>query len=335
MGKDIRPAMRKRLPYKHILSLSAILTVQLLTTCVIVAQESFEIGGLAGAPMRMGFGARGMAMANAMSASRGEDANGYYNPAAVPFQVHPTAVLSAGLLPFDRHLNFASYSQSIKPTGGFSLALINSGVSQIQGRSLDGVPTEMYSTSENEFLFTFGTKVRPDFAIGVSAKILYYSLFESVKSTTVGFDLGILYTPAEEWAIGVVVADINAKYKWDTSQLYGNDGNTTIDRFPLRRKIAVCYSPGFVKGRIAGEVEWLGPVLLTRIGAEIALHEILALRGGIDQISFDGSITAKPSIGLSLQTSIGNLTPTVDYGYILEPYGTGGIHMLSVRMSFQ
>ena len=276
-----------------------------------------------------------MAMANSLSALAGDDATGYYNPAVVPFQLRPSAMISASLLPLDRSLNFASYTQSLKPTGGFSLALINAGVSRIEGRNHDGLPTETYSTSENEFLFTFGTKLRPGFAIGVTAKILYYSLFEGVKSTTVGFDLGLLYVPAKEWSIGIVVADINSKYKWDTSQLYGNDGNTTIDRFPLRRKVALCYSPSYIPGRVAGEVEWVGSVLISRIGAEIPLHESFTVRGGVDQIDFGGNITAKPSLGFSLRTAVASWHPTFDYGYVLEPYASGGIHILSLRVSFQ
>ena len=299
------------------------------------AQNNYALGGLAGAAMRLGAGARGMAMANALTAVTNADGTGYYNPAVVPFQTHPTAQVSAGFLSLDRNLNFASYGQSLKPTGGFSLALLNAGVSKIQGRNQDGLPTETYSTSENEFLFTFGTKLHRDFAIGVSAKILYYSLFEGVKSTTVGFDLGLLYTPSEEWAVGVVVGDINSKYKWDTSQLYGNEGNTTIDRFPLRRKIALCYSPGFIKGRASAEIEWIGSVIVSRIGTEAALHDNFAIRGGIDQIDFGGMTNAKPSIGFSLRTTVGSLKPTIDYGYVVEPYGSGGIHMLSLTVSFK
>jgi hypothetical protein len=141
--------------------------------------------------------------------------------------------------------------------------------------------------------------------------------------------------PIEEWAVGVVVGDINSKYKWDTSQLYGNEGNTTIDRFPLRRKIALCYSPGFVKGRVSGEVEWIGTAIISRIGTEIALHENFAVRGGIDQIDFGRKINAKPSIGFSLLTTVGSLKPTINYGFISEPYGSGGIHMLSLTVSFE
>jgi hypothetical protein len=335
MGKDIRPPMMQRSPNILAGYIASFIVLQMAVFGSANAQTSYNLGGLAGAPMRMGFGARGMALANALTAVKLDDETGYYNPALVPFQPHPSALLSAGFLPLDRKLNFASYTQSIKPSGGFSLALINAGVSKIEGRSLDGRPTETYSTSENEFLFTFGTKLRPDFSVGVSAKILYYALFEGVRSTTVGFDIGMFYAPADEWSVGAVIADINSKYKWDTSQLYGSDGNTTIDRFPLRRKIALCYSPGFLKGRIAGEVEWIGTVLVSRIGAEITIHDNLALRGGIDQIDFGGRINSKPSIGFSVQTVMGSWKPTVDYGYVLEPYASGGIHMLSLRVSFE
>lgn len=302
---------------------------------VSLAQNNYDLSGLAGPAMRMGFGARGMTMANALSADARGDETGYYNPALVPFQVHPSALVSAGFLPLDRSLNFASYTQSLKPTGGFSLAIINAGVSKLQGRDHDGLPTETYSTSENAFLFTFGTKLHTAFAVGVSAKIFYYSLFAGVKSTTVGFDLGVLYLPIEQLSIGIVVADINSKYKWDTSQLYGADGNTTIDHFPLRRKIALCYSPSWFEGRMSGEVEWVGTVLISRIGAEIPLHESFTVRGGIDQIDFAGKISAKPSVGFSLRTAVHSWQPSLDYGYIIEPYASGGIHVLSVRVSFQ
>jgi hypothetical protein len=336
MGKNLRsPMIRQRVQISASLRLLVALLYSIAPLIIVHAQSNYDLGGLAGAATRMGFGAQGMAMANALGAVTNHDGSGYYNPAIVPFQLHPTALLSVGFLPLDRSLNYASYTQSIKPSGGFSLALINAGVSKIQGRDEDGLPTETYSTSENEFLFTFGTKMRQDFAVGVSAKILYYSLFSGVKSTTVGFDLGLLYLPSDEWSVGVVIADINSKYKWDTSQLYGTSGNTTIDRFPLRRKLAVCYSPSFAPVRVAGEIERTGSVWLSRVGAEIVLHSNFALRGGIDQIDFGGKINAKPSLGFSLGTSLGSWRPTLNYGYVIEPYTTSGIHLFSLSVNFE
>ena len=317
----------------------ALVIVLIAISCLIpsdtAAQNNYNLGGLAGSAMRMGFGARGMSMGNSVGAMTNDDGLSYYNPAVVPFQTQRTAYVSTGFLPLDRSLNFLSYTQSLKPSGGFSLAIMNAGVSKLEGRNSDGLQTETYSTSENEFLFSFGTKIRPNFAIGVSAKILYYSLFEGVKSTTVGFDLGILYELNEEWALGLVVGDINSKYKWDTSTLYGQDGSTTIEHFPLRRRLAVCYAPSFFKSRLSGEIEWIGSTWLSRAGVEIPLHENLTLRGGIDQIAFDGSINAKPSLGFSIQGPVASWKPVLTYGYIFEPYSPGGIHMLSLTVGFE
>ena len=312
-----------------------LMTISCLMPSRVAAQNNYAVGGLAGSAMRMGFGARGMTMGNSVGAMTNDDGLSYYNPAVVPFQTERTAYVSTGFLPLDRSLNFLSYTQGLKPAGGFSLAIINAGVSKLEGRNSDGLQTETYSTSENEFLFSFGTKIRPDFAIGVSAKILYYSLFEGVKSTTVGFDLGILYALNEEWAFGLVVGDINSKYKWDTSTLYGQDGNTTIEHFPLRRRLAVCYSPSFFRSRLAGEVEWIGSTWLSRGGVELPLHDNLTIRGGIDQIAFNGSISAKPSLGISLRAPVASWKPVLTYGYIFEPYSPGGIHMLSLTVGFE
>lgn len=311
------------------------ISVSLVAPLAANAQTIFDLGGQAGSASRMGFSARGLATANALSAVAQGDGISYYNPALVAFQAHAAATVSAGFLPFDRTLNHISYVQHLKPSGGFSIALINAGVANIQGRDPEGQPTETYKTSENEFLFSFGMKPHEDFSVGVSAKILYFSLFRDVKSTTVGLDLGVLYIPSEEWCVAVVLGDINSKYKWDTSQLYGRDGTTTIDRFPLRRKIAASYAPDFLNGHIAAELEWVGSVLLSRVGAEISMHENFALSAGLDQVDFKRRINPKPSLGFCLKTTWDSWKPSLNYGYVLEPYSGGGIHLVSLTIGFE
>ena len=321
--------MQSRFPVRKLFLLVSLLAFQ------VRAQDGFELGGQAGSAFRMGFGARGMATANALSAVSNGDALSYYNPALTPFQTRPTAFVSTGFLPFDRTLNYVSYVQRLKPSGGFSVALINAGVSNIQGRDSDGQPTESYATSENQFLFSFGTKLAEDFAVGVSAKILYFSLFQDVKSTTVGFDVGLLYRPSERLTLALVLADINSKYKWDTSQLYGRDGTTTIDRFPLRRKIAASYAPTFLDGQLSAEIEWVGSTLLARFGTEISLHKNFGLSAGIDQLDFERRVSPKPTLGFSLKTSWNSWNPVLHYGYVVEPYSGGGIHVVSLTLGFE
>ncbi|HAL57766.1 MAG TPA: hypothetical protein DCP63_15170 [Bacteroidetes bacterium] len=306
-----------------------------LCRCTLIAQVSYDLGGLPGAATRLGFGARGIGMANTLTAVKNIEAVGYYNPALTPFQTSRTALISVGFLPFDRHLNALNYSQSLRPSGGMSIGILNAGVSNLEGRNRDGRVTETYSTSENVGIFSFGTKVSEEAALGISAKIFYHSLFEGVKSTTVGFDLGFVYLLSEEWTIGIVVQDINSKYKWDTSQLYGRDGNTTTERFPLRTKLAFGYRPYFLGALLTSEFESAGSVSLARFGIEVPFSDGVELRGGIDQISFGRDIDAKPSIGFSLRAPVETLSPSIDYAFVIEPYSTDGLHLLSLRLRFE
>lgn len=294
-----------------------------------------SIGGLAGAPFRMGFAARGIGMGNALTAVSSDNIDSYYNPALLPFQNLHTVLLSYGSLSLDRRLNFLSYTQHLNPDAGLSLAIINAGVSNIDGRDNDGVPTETYSTSENQFSLSFGLHPEKKLALGVSAKVLYYSLFTDVKSTTFGFDVGALYKLSDELTLGIVVQDVLSKYKWNTSKIYGENGTSTEDRFPLRKRIGLSYYSSDWGFLLSGEFEWIGALALSRFGAELELFSGLEIRGGIDQISFSGAVAAKPSVGFSVQTQVSKWNPRIDYAYVIEPYVAAGMHYLALSLSFQ
>ncbi|MCX6121385.1 MAG: hypothetical protein NTX44_07160 [Ignavibacteriales bacterium] len=297
-------------------------------------QSSSSVGGLAGAPMRMGFGARGMAMGNAMTAVINGDLQSYYNPAIVPFESEPTAIAAYGVLSLDRRLNYLSYTKNLKPDAGFSLSILNAGVGNIDGRDRDGIHTETYSTSENAFSLSFGLRPAPKFAFGVTAKILYYSLFEGMKSTSAGIDVGVIYVLSQEVTLGAVVQDINAKYKWDSSQLYGQLGNSSSDYFPLRKRIGVSWMPTDYPLIVSGEFESIGSALYIRVGSEVKVYDGVYIRGGIDQLAMNADLPAKPAIGISLQTKVANWTPSFDYAYVFEPYSPSGIHILSLALRF-
>ncbi len=291
-----------------------------------------ELAGQPGSPLRMGFGARGIGMGNSLSALRTGEIYGYYNPALVPFQSSRTAMASFGLLSLDRRLNFLSYGQDLKPTAGIFVGIINAGVSNIEGRDVDGRRTETYSTSENAFVVSFGNRFSDKVSAGLSSKILYYRLFEGVNSTTVGFDFGLLYTVSDQWTVGATVQDVNAKYKWDTSKLYGQKGNTTTENFPLRRRIGVSFLPNYYEAALSAELEWIGSTLLGRCGAEISPAQSLTIRAGVDQIEFDGNLVAKPSFGFSLHPDFGFLSSYIHYAYVIEPYSPSNIHIIAISV---
>ena len=178
-----------------------------------------QLEGTAGAFSRMGFGARGMAMGNALSAVKTGENSGYYNPASVALLTQQTVSLSYGILSLDRSLNTIFFSMPIDTNAGLAFGIINSGVSNIDGRDNDGYKTETYSTSENQFSLSFGLRIRK-ITIGLSTKIYYYSLFKELSSTNLGFDFGIIYPLTSQLTLAGTVKDANTKYRWETSKLY-------------------------------------------------------------------------------------------------------------------
>jgi hypothetical protein len=331
VGEDHGAAMKRHI---RIFLVAVLLAWALPLKTMGQLQSTSSVSGRAGAAMRMGFGARGMAMGNALTAVTSGDVQSYYNPAVVPFESDPTAAAAYGVLSLDRKLNYLSYTKSLQPNAGFSLSMINAGVGNIDGRDRDGIHTETYSTSENAFMFSFGIKPTARFAIGVTAKILYYVFFEGIKSTTAGIDAGAIYLLSPEFSLGVALQDITAKYKWDTSQLYGQLGNSTTDYFPLRKRLGLCWTPKEYPLLVSGEIESLGSSLFLRAGSEIKVTDGVLLRGGIDQIALNTDVPVKPSLGVSVQTTVAQWTPSFDYAYVFEPYSPSGIHILSLLLRF-
>ena len=295
--------------------------------------QTATVGGMPGAPFRMGFGARAMGSGNAFSTMLGGDVVAYYNPALVPFQAVPVLSASYGFLSLDRQLNYLSYTRSLKPTAGLSVGLINAGVSNIDARDEDGTPNGTLSTSENDFYLSFGILLRQNLSIGITTKILYYKLYQDIHSTTVGVDFGLVYRITEALALGAVVQDIGSKYKWDTTNLYGESGTVTEDRFPVETRIAVSYSPPYLQLAASAEYYSLASAGFWRLGCESPVVEGFYLRGGIDQISLSGAVDAKPSIGFSVVTEAFGVAPRFDYAYIFEPYSPTGIHLLGLNFA--
>ncbi|HUL44747.1 MAG TPA: hypothetical protein VLY03_10350 [Bacteroidota bacterium] len=288
--------------------------------------------GTAGAFARMGFGARGMGMGNALTAVIDGDVSTYYNPALSAFSEHRVGQATYGILSLDRSLNFLSYTQSIQPTAGMSVGLINAGVSNIDGRDADGIHLSDYSTFEDQFYLSFSNRVDKNVSIGATIKLYHSKLFDQVTTTTVGFDVGICVEPIPDLTVGAVVQDINSKYKWNTTSIYGTSGNETDDSFPNLRRIAVAYRFAGGDALVSGEFENSSQSTnLFRGGLEYVLGEYLTVRGGVNRIDLSDNATGvEPSFGFTVKNSLNGWTPEITYAYVIESFAPQGMHIITV-----
>jgi hypothetical protein len=322
------------------------------------SQEGSYAGGFA----RLGFGARGMGMGNAMVSNIFGDVSGYYNPALACFQDKGVVNLGYTFLSMDRKLNFVGFSKKFKLPNqsqggaGISFSLINSGVNNIDGRDNDGTQIGTFTTYENQFYLGTSFLLSENFAAGVGFKMYLSKLFDKVTTTSVAFDIGAVYKYSDKLAFGIAVKDISAKYKWDTSDLYGSNGNTTEDKFPTLANIGASYLLPKNLGSVSLEFEsYFNPkvtdkttgiagtrknISYFKVGGEIILNEYLKVRAGMDRIDFankteDIGGNLKPSFGVGFVKPLGKSTMLgLDYSFQFEPYSKDPIQNIGINFKF-
>jgi hypothetical protein len=304
-----------------------------------------------GAFSRMGFGARGMGMGNAMSAVITGELVSYYNPAVTVFQDNNSVLTGYSFLSIDRNLNFLSYTRRFdfysqkdsllenpKPrnSAGVSIGVINAGVNNIDGRDNNGLPTGELSTSENQFYLSFANRFSDKLSVGITAKFYYYKLFEDISTTSFGVDIGGVYKFNDQFTVALAVIDINSKYKWDSSPVYKTDGAITEDKFPNLRKLGVSYLNK--EFGILASLEYENSSAETNIlraGVEYNIYEGLYLRGGIDQFNLSNTDwPIKPGLGFSFYKSFGSFKVGVDYAFVVEQYSSNDRHIIGLTFNF-
>jgi hypothetical protein len=326
-----------------------ILIYSFVITISLVAQPEFsKYNSMAGSFSRIGFGARGMGMGNSMGAVIDGNLVSYYNPALSAFQEKNYFQTSYSFLSLDRSLNFLNFTKNFKfgkskidstkprSTAGISVGIINAGVSDIDGRDSQGEKFGTLSTSENQFFLSFSNRFSEKLALGIGLKFYYYKLYEEITSTAFGFDIGALYKYNNNLTFAATLTDINTKYKWDTSSLYGTEGNSTINDFPLLMKFAAAYRFDDPKLLATFEFEHSNAETdFLRIGAEYLIIESLFLRTGIDRISVSNSdIPMRPTFGFSYFKMFGGLNVGIDYAFVLEPYSSFDQHVIGLELLF-
>ena len=319
---------------------SAKLIIAIVTFLLCAPSTAFtQTGGSAGAFSRIGFGPRGMAMGNALTAVTSEGIYPYYNPALAAESSGGNQIdFSTAAMSFERSFNTVNGTFRLPPSAGIALSVINANVGGIDGRSPDGYDTGTLQTHEYQIASTMGIQISTQLSAGVGLKYYIADYHKDLTNTsTLGLDLGALYKFSENLKLGLTVQDLIASYTWDSSTLYGDESSARTDNFPTQLQIGGSYSGlsdltlSMEGGRIYYENEYSTNV---RLGAAFNLHERITIRAGwqIDALS-SVKRTNHGSAGFSVHLPFDLLSPSVDYAFIQEGNNISYMHSFGLRLN--
>jgi hypothetical protein len=303
------------------------------TIILILVRQSFggDNGGYAGANLRMGLGARAIALGNTGVAAPLDAYSAYYNPAAFGNSTRRMVALSYGFLSLDRHQSFVSFSLRVPPAAGFSIGWIESGIGNIQSYNSIGEQTGGINHANNTILFSFGRRVFSRMALGLTVKIMFEDINDGTAqfdytSRGVGFDLGWQYNVTDGLTLGYQIRDIGSKLKANTEKIF-ELGGTTIDRFPLIQKAGIYYRTPWPWLRLGDDLEWSNKGdVRNHLGIEAVRGKNLALRLGLNGTHL--------AFGAGMDFKIGRFDSLLDYAFLPSLIDEGSSHYFSWQIIF-
>jgi hypothetical protein len=296
-------------------------------------------GGYAGAFLRMGLGARSIALGNCGAADAASGFSHYYNPAILPMLSGKSVALSYSFMPLDRHTQYIGYSMQVKPSAGLSIGWIESGVNDLQGTNSIGQFTGEIDHSLHGIYFSFGRYFGKRFSLGVTVKLVMEYLSDSnfkYSSMGVGFNFGAYYKISENISAAAVIYDINTKLEANTQDIF-TYGGKTVDQFPVLYRFGIRYIT---------PVKWLRAMYdfessskggyANHIGLEALHGDNLALRIGYsgDKFQQTGDFISALSFGAGMDFKLYKFNSFVDYAFTPGLTGEGATHIFSWQIFF-
>ncbi len=318
-------------------------------------------GGTAGAFLRLGFGARGMGMGNAISSVPEMGSNGFYNPALVAGLVQRSFETGTSVMAFDRHMHAASASFRLPPAAGLNILLLNAGVSNIDGRSVSGYPTGNFNANDYLIQTSFGVRSNNRFSFGASLKFVLSNYHPEIpNSVAFGLDAGILFRASETTIFSLVAKDLLLTHQWQANELYGGqDQLEQNDFFPTTLLAGVSHRLLEGKVIISGELitfiqenqfykrvtntDFNPPTnqverentttahVAVQFGALYQIHERFRLSAGFTQRDVEFAGNESFSSGFSILLPFDAYMPSIDYALSMEPNVRTFIHSISFR----
>jgi hypothetical protein len=262
----------------------------------------------AGEFMAIGVGGRPLAMGGAFTGVANDITAGYYNPSGLAQVNYPQISLmhderygnlvnydyAAVAIPWDTDMSFALSVMRLGidgiPDTRNALIDVNGNGKIDDNDRIDYTKITEFSNQDWAFYLSFAKKLSEDFYYGASIKYLRRDLAE-FSANGIGFDVGALYKPFENFSVGANIQDIT------TTLVAWNTGRNEL--ISPTAKLGASYGLDILNGRLTPALDFdvrfenrqyastfnLGPVSFDmHAGLEFNYNNIFSIRGGYNDV---------------------------------------------------
>ena len=300
---------------------------------------SQRVGTSAGTFLKIGVGARAVAMGGAFIAIADDATAAAWNPAGLALLHDKSATATAMRWPTDINYDYLAATEPLwQGTGAVQLGSLSADIHETSeyyplGTGRTFTYSDWYAGVSYARLFT------DRLALGMGARVVHEDLGSSVggpSASTVAVDIGSLYSVGwRHVKIGMVLTNFGPPLAPGGQFTSTTGTQVNYGHYSLPSQFKIGASDDFIDAtdmKFTGDVELTHPadgVETFRAGGELTVHHILALRGGY---VFTSDLPGW-SAGAGFHAGAGSVSTSLDYAY--EAGGDlGTIHVVSLGVHF-
>jgi hypothetical protein len=293
--------------------------------------------------MKIGAGAKAVALGGAFVAMADDASAGYWNPAGLSQLSGPVISLADRVPVLDTDYAHVVIASPIPRLGFLGLSASYYSCGDIIMYDDRGVNNGTMQDKEAALILSYAYRLS-QLSLGVNAKYIYQDMadeFVSTVSDGIGADISVLYRMYKNLAVGAV---FHSKYELTS------DDDSLSGKVPLNIRAGINYKVDLGKDNswnlIVDFDQTQSHPLKLHLGTELVIYDVFALRAGLDDlyaetrnadISYLDLVREnyKPTFGLGFKWKMGRrgIPPNVKYNALIFDYALS-IERLGVRNFF-
>ncbi len=314
-----------------------------------------KVGTTAAPFLKIGVGARAVAMGHTFAAEASDLSALYWNPAGLARMPGAQVQLAFTDYLVDVQYNYAAFGTNLGTMGTVAVSLLALDSGEMKVRTVDDPEGtgEEFSVQNLALQLSYARALTDRFSIGATGKYVREQIWHS-SASTFAFDLGLLYTlPYERMTLGAAISNFGPKMKMDGRDILfsvdpdgGLGGNVEIvnaeyrmeeSPLPLQFRLGLAFrAVETADHRVLVLTDAAHPydnAEFVNVGAEYRFRDLLALRAGYRNL-FDSESEQNLTLGGGLGVRLSR-SARVQLDYAYAAFGRlGNTHWYTLNLAF-